>query len=82
MWAYVFGKQICVKFLSSATRLEGILHLLCRDVFGPRKVPSLGKIMCYVTFIDDLSRKSWVYFLWNENDVFNKLKGFNNLVEN
>jgi hypothetical protein len=44
-------------------RGEGILQLVHIDVFGPVSVPSLGKSMYYVSFIDDFSRKTWIYFL-------------------
>ncbi|KAH9291902.1 hypothetical protein KI387_042909 [Taxus chinensis] len=78
----VFGKQTRVKFPMNATRSEGILHLIHSDVFGPVKVPSLGKSMFYVSFIDDFSRNTWVYFIQNKSEVFNKFKEFKALVEN
>ena len=36
----------------------------------------------YVTFIDDYSRKTWVYFLKSKDEVFGKFKKFKALVEN
>ena len=59
----VYGKQNWVKFSTSATRENGILQLIHSDVFGPLPVPSLGKSLYYVSFIDDFSRRTWVYFL-------------------
>ena len=35
----------------------------------------------YVTFIDDYSRKTWIYFLKTKNEVFRKFKIFNALIE-
>ena len=32
-------------------------------MFGPVKIPSLGKSVYYVSFIDDFSRNTWIYFL-------------------
>jgi hypothetical protein len=32
---------------------EGILQLVHSDVFGPVSVPSLGKYVYFVSFIDD-----------------------------
>ena len=52
------------------------------DVFGPVKVPSLGKSVYYVSFIDDLSRNTWIYFLKKKSEVFDRFKEFKALVEN
>jgi hypothetical protein len=35
----VYGKQNWVRFPSGTTRVEGILQLVCSDVFGPVSVP-------------------------------------------
>jgi transposase InsO family protein len=36
----------------------------------------------YVSFIDDFSRKTWIYFLRNKSEVFERFKEFKALVEN
>ena len=36
----------------------------------------------YVSFIDDFSRKTWVYFMKNKDEVFSKFKEFEALIEN
>ena len=59
----VYGMQNWVRFPSGATRAEGILQLVHSDVFGPVSVPSLGKSVYYVSFIDAFSRNTWIYFL-------------------
>jgi transposase InsO family protein len=51
-------------------------------VFGPVSVPSLGKSVYYVSFIDDFSRNTWIYFLRNKYEVFDRFKEFKALVEN
>jgi hypothetical protein len=51
-------------------------------VFGPVPVPSLGKYVYCVSFIHDFSRNTWIYFLRNKYEVFNKFKEFKALVEN
>ena len=43
---------------------------------------SLGEYACYVLFIDDLSFKTWIYFLKGKNEVFSKFKEFKVLFEN
>ena len=35
-----------------------------------------------ITFIDDFSRKTWIYFLKAKNEVFEKFKEFKALIEN
>ena len=45
-------------------------------------VPSLGGSMYYVSFIDDFSRKTWIYFLRKKSKVFNIYKESKFLVEN
>ena len=52
------------------------------DVFGPVKVPSLGKFVYYVSFIDDFSRNTYIYFLKKKSKVFDRFKEFKALVEN
>ena len=56
--------------------MKQILELVHSDVFGPVKVPSLGKSVYYVSFIDDFSRNTWIYFLKNKFEVFDRFKEF------
>jgi hypothetical protein len=51
-------------------------------VFGSVPVPSLGKSLYCVSFIDYFSRNTWIYFLRKESEVFDKFKEFKALVEN
>ena len=63
-WEYcLYGKQNQVKFPSDAMREKEILELIHSDVFSPILVPRLGGSVLYVSFIDDFSRNSWLYFL-------------------
>ena len=43
---------------------------------------SLSGYVYYVSFIDDYSRKTWIYFLKGKDEVFEKFKEFKDLVEN
>ena len=79
---FVYGKQNHVSFPSGGKKVKHILELVHSDVFGPMKVPSLGKSVYYVTFIDDFSRKTWIYFLKTKYEFFDKFKEFKALVEN
>ena len=48
----------------------------------PMSSSSLSGYVYYVSFIDDFSRNTWIYFLKNKDDVFNKFKEFKALIEN
>ena len=58
------------------------LEMVHTDVWGPSLVSSLGGSSFYVTFIDDFSRKVWVYFLKHKSDVFATFKKWKTEVEN
>jgi hypothetical protein len=79
---FVYGKHNRVIFPSGAMRAEGILQLVNNDVFGPVSVPSLRKFVYYVSFIDEFSRTTWIYFLMKKYEVFDRFKYFKVLVEN
>jgi hypothetical protein len=78
----IYGKQNLVRFPSGATRAKGVLELIHSYVFRSVPVPSLGKSVYYVSFIDDFSRNTWIYFLRKKSEVFDKFKEFKALVEN
>ena len=78
----IFGKQKRVSFPKAKHRTQGILDYIHYDLWGPSKVPSLGG-KCYVlTFVDDFSRKVWVYFLRQKNETFSMFKKLKALLEN
>ena len=51
-------------------------------MFGSVPVPSLGKSLYCVSFIDYFSRNTLIYFLRKKSVVFDKFKEFKALVEN
>ena len=59
----IYGKQNRIQFYSSSHKSSCILDLIHSDVFGPVDVPSIGISVYYVSFIDDFSRRTWVYSL-------------------
>jgi hypothetical protein len=63
-------------------RVDGILQLYHSDLFGPMSIPSLGEYMCYVSFIDNLSRNTSIYFLMKKYKSFDRFKEFKVFVEN
>jgi nicotinamide mononucleotide adenylyltransferase len=58
------------------------LELVHTDVWGPAAVSSIGGKSYFVTFIDDHSRKVWVYFLKQKSEVYEVFKKWKAMVEN
>jgi hypothetical protein len=80
---YVYGKQKRVIFLRvEKEKKSEKLELVYRYVWGPTQVSSLGGSHYYVTFIDDATRKTWVYCIRQKCDVFDTFKKWKSLVEN
>jgi hypothetical protein len=49
---------------------------------GPMPSSSISGYVYYVSFIDDYSRKTWIYFLKSKDEVFRKFKELKALIEN
>jgi len=78
----VLGKNANVAFPSSHNRSKEILELVHSDVCGPMPVPYSSGYRYYVTFIDDYSRRTWIFFMNTKDEVFNLFREFRALVEN
>jgi hypothetical protein len=76
------GKYTKTAFPSSDSRAAGILDLIYSDVCGPMSSASLTGSLYYVVFIDDFSRKSWIFFMKTKGQVFSRFQEFKALVEN
>ncbi|KRY14711.1 Retrovirus-related Pol polyprotein from transposon TNT 1-94 [Trichinella patagoniensis] len=75
-------KQCRLPFPKSATkRSEEVLELVHSDICGPMQVASVGGARYFLSFIDDFSRKSFVYFLKHENEALPKFKDFIAMVD-
>jgi transposase InsO family protein len=68
--------------LSSDNRSKGILDLIHSEVCGPMIVASLNEYLYYVLFIDDHSRKTWIYFMKTKDRVLAIFQEFKAQVEN
>jgi hypothetical protein len=75
-------KNIKNHFPKSDSKAEGILELVHSNVCGSMPSTSLSGYAYYVSFIDDYSHKTWVYFLKSKDEVLGKFKEFKALVEN
>lgn len=76
------GKNIKGDFLGSGSLSKGILDLIHSDVCGPMTVESMSGCLYYVIFMDDYSRKTWIFSLKTKDEVFSKFQEFKAQVEN
>ena len=75
------GKFAKSPFPSSDNRATGILDLIHSDVSGRMSYVSLSAYEYYVLFIDDHSRRTWIYFLKTKSEVLKWFQEFRALVE-
>ena len=78
----VLGKQKRVKFGTAIHNTKGILDYIHTDVWGPTKTASLGGKHYFVTFVDDFSRRVWVYTMKSNDEVFETFLVWKKMVEN
>lgn len=76
------GKQCRDPFPKESTwRASQILQLVHADICGPINPTSNSKKRYLITFIDDFSRKTWVYFLVEKSEAFINFKNYKSRVE-
>ena len=61
-----FGKQSKASFPYDKHVSKDVLEIVHFDVWGPAKTTSIGGCRFSITFIDDHTRKVWVYFMKEE----------------
>jgi hypothetical protein len=76
------GKYTNTVFPSSDSRAAGILDLIHSNVYGSMSSASMNGCLYYVIFIDNFSRKSWIFFMKTKGHVFNRFQEFKALLEN
>ena len=73
----ITGKQTKVAFKTHChTRKPGMVDLVYSNVYGLMKTKIIGGSLYFVTFIDDHSRKIWVYTLKTKDQVLEVFKQF------
>lgn len=79
----ILGKQDKESFpTGKSLRAKTPLEIVHSDLCGLMQAPSLPANQYFLTFIDEFTRKTWVYFLKNKSEVFEKFQNFKALVEN
>ena len=69
--ACILGKQNRLPFNSkNYRRARYPLELVHTDLVSPMQVTSIGGSTYFMTFIDDFSHRTWVYFLKNKSEAF------------
>ena len=56
------GKNIKKPYPLNNRKSNGILGLIHSDLCGAMSAPSMNGCIYYIIFIDDCSRKTWIYF--------------------
>lgn len=76
------GKQSRSPFNDIGHRATKILEIVHSDICGPFSVNSLGGCRYFLSFVDDFSRKVFVYPLKSKGEVFCKFIEFKQRYEN
>lgn len=81
--ACIMGKQHRTAYPRGvSTRATKAFEIIHSDVCGPMSVNSVGGSRYFVTFIDDYSSYTRVYFIKHKDEVLEKFKEFVNLTAN
>ena len=78
----IFSKQPRSSFSNfTHSRSQNLLDVVYSDCCGPFDTPSLGNNKYFVSFVDEFSRKLWLYMLKLKSEVFETFKIFKSMVE-
>ena len=78
---FTMGKYVNFTFHGKENRASRILERVHTDVCGPFSVASITKHKYYVIFVDEFSRKCWIFFMQKKYQTFSKFCEFKALVE-
>lgn len=78
----ILGKQHRETFpVGKSVRAKAPLEIFHSDLCGPMQKPSFGGSHHAFTFIDDYTRKTWVFLLKQKSEVFECFRQYKALVE-
>lgn len=66
--AYVYGKQSRLPFISTGKKAKNLLDIVHSDLCGPMSVDSIGGAKYFLIFVDDHSRKMFIFFIKHKNE--------------
>uniref|UniRef100_A0A803Q0E8 Integrase catalytic domain-containing protein n=1 Tax=Cannabis sativa TaxID=3483 RepID=A0A803Q0E8_CANSA len=75
--------DVCrVKFSKGEHTTTKKLAYVHSDLWGPSRIPTMGGAHCFMSIIDDFSRKVWVYLLKDKNYALDTFIEWRKLLEN
>ena len=77
----VLGKKTRVEFGTAIHNTKDILDYVHSDVWGPTTTPSMGGKRYFVTFVDDFSRRVWVYLMKTKDEVLGIFLQWKKMIE-
>jgi len=78
----IYGKQHRESFrVGKSYRVKYSLEIIHSNIFGAMQSRSIGDGTYFMTFIDDFSRKTWIYFLKHKSDTLGCFQQFKSLLE-
>jgi len=77
----IFAKNHRIPFVKDPWHAKFPFEFVHIDVCGPMNISSIGGNKYFLPFIDDFSRKTWIYLLKNKDEVFHYFKIFKAFVE-
>ena len=77
----IYGKKCRKKFKAGSHVSKDVLEYVHSNVWGPSPTVSYEGAKYYVLFVDEFSRKVWVYVIKRKDDVFNIFKHFRVMVK-
>lgn len=75
------GKGKTLPFATHGSHANACFEIIHSDVWGITPVPSHAQYKYFVSFIDDYSRFTWIYFLRTKAEVFNAFQKFLAYIE-
>ena len=81
MQGMYYGEVCKATFHEKEKRASEIFERVQLDVCGPLSTASTTKNKYYMIFVDDFSRKCWIYFMQKKDQTFSKFCEFKALVE-
>jgi hypothetical protein len=76
------AKAHVLPFTSSLSIATSPLHVVHSDLWGPSLIVSMNGFRCYVHFVDEFSKFSWIYFLHTKYELVDVFAKFKSQVEN
>lgn len=78
---YVLAKSHRNSFSLNKTKSDSLFSLVHSDVWGPSPVIGGQNFKYFLLFVDDYTRMTWIYFLQQKSQVFEKFTHFYAMIQ-